>query len=552
MSGNDGAKPLVLWWVKRDIRVRDNAALHAALRSADQAGAAVAALYLLDDAIRLHPETSMHHGKMIDQALEDLAVSLSARTIPLLYGACEFSELLESIAAAGWSVVSVHSHEETGTWESYQRDLGLHKSFDGAGIVWREEWRNGVIRTLTDRENRIGIFRRRMAEEILPPPDSLEGPPQRKLLSAINHELADMRYKPGAVVLDLTSAAADPSAGDYARQLTEVLKREVSRFFPDERDAELVNQLAVPDYSPPMGPPDFQSCSETQGINTMESFLAVRGEGYSGGMSSMNSAPEHCSRYSVHLAWGTMSMRQALASSDRRLADLRKNPQPPWGKSLRSQQRRLHWHDHFSQRLEDEPETEFYPINRAYARFSLPDDWQHRFWSWVLGTTGYPYVDACIRRFRRSGYLSFRARAMITSFAIHDLRLPWRLILYPMAQMMADYVPGIHISQLQMQAGLTGINTLRVYNPTKQLIDHDKDCVFVKREVPELAQADPGQIHALPELIVLGYPEAAVDHKRESAQYKAEYFAIKRSDQAKREADRVLQRHGSRLRGRAS
>lgn len=209
--------------------------------------------------------------------------------------------------------------------------------------------------------------------------------------------------------------------------------------------------------------------------------------------------------------------------------------------------KRLHWHDHFSQRLEDEPEIELHPLNRAYTGFSLPQDWQRRFWAWVLGSTGYPYVDASIRHFRRSGYLSFRARAMITSFAIHVLHLPWRLVMYPMAQMMADYVPGIHISQLQMQAGLTGINTLRVYNPTKQLADHDPECEFVQAEIPELQTAYPEEIHALPELQISGYSTSGVEYKTESGIYKKEYFTIKKSDAAKMEAERVLKKHGSRL-----
>ena len=45
---------------------------------------------------------------------------------------------------------------------------------------------------------------------------------------------------------------------------------------------------------------------------------------------------------------------------------------------------------------------------------------------------------------------------------------------------MADYVPGIHISQTQMQAGVIGINTFRIYKPSKQLTDHDPECTFVQ------------------------------------------------------------------------
>ena len=49
-----------------------------------------------------------------------------------------------------------------------------------------------------------------------------------------------------------------------------------------------------------------------------------------------------------------------------------------------------------------------------------------------------------------------------------------------------DYEPGIHYPQLQMQAGTTGINTMRVYSVVKQGLDQDKDGVFVRRYVAEL------------------------------------------------------------------
>lgn len=55
-----------------------------------------------------------------------------------------------------------------------------------------------------------------------------------------------------------------------------------------------------------------------------------------------------------------------------------------------------------------------------------------------------------------------------------------------LARQFIDYEPGIHWSQMQMQAGTTGINTTRVYNPIKQAQDQDPHGRFVRRWLPTL------------------------------------------------------------------
>jgi deoxyribodipyrimidine photo-lyase len=58
-----------------------------------------------------------------------------------------------------------------------------------------------------------------------------------------------------------------------------------------------------------------------------------------------------------------------------------------------------------------------------------------------------------------------------------------------------DYEPGIHYPQFQMQAGVTGINTIRIYNPVKQAQDHDPQGLFVKKWLPALEKVPLPLLH---------------------------------------------------------
>ena len=144
------------------------------------------------------------------------------------------------------------------------------------------------------------------------------------------------------------------------------------------------------------------------------------------------------------------------------------------------------------------------------------------------------------------GFINFRMRAMLVNVACFALHLDWRRLQYPLAQRFLDYEPGIHFAQIQMQAGIVGINQMRVYNPTKQLIDQDPKCQFVKRWLPELRRFHPADIAAG---IALGdYPPPCVDAAANIAQMKAQITAIRRSPEAAVTTPEVLAKHGSRLR----
>ncbi|MEO1270178.1 MAG: FAD-binding domain-containing protein, partial [Myxococcota bacterium] len=230
-----------------------------------------------------------------------------------------------------------------------------------------------------------------------------------------------------------------------------------------------------------------------------------------------------------------------------------------WLSSLRSFQSRLRWHGHFMQKLEQEPALEFENMNRGFDGMREGQFDEARFEAWVAGQTGYPMVDACMRALRATGWLNFRMRAMVVSFASYHLWLHWRRPAHVLARLFLDYEPGIHFSQVQMQSGVTGINTIRIYAPAKQVADQDPHGVFIRRWVPELEAVPDTWIaepHTMPPLLqlqlgcVIGrdYPAPIVDHVTAYRHARETVHAWKRRPEVRALSEEVLARHGSRKR----
>jgi deoxyribodipyrimidine photo-lyase len=482
-------------WFKRDLRVVDHRPMVEAARIGP-----VLPLLIIEPGFWREPDASERHYLFMRETARDLDTQLAAlgqRLIVRVGDTCDVLEALRrSHGAAG-----LWSHEETGNQWTFARDKAVAAWACTHSIPWREIRQDGVTRRLRDRNGWARRWDAMMAEDIMQPPSALT--PLSNVASEHIPEPCDIGLAPDGCV---------------ARQI-------------GGRDA---------------------------GLAALESFLFERGREYRRAMSSPLAGAHACSRLSPYLAWGALSMREVTQLTWVRMRELRgesSSQARAYRASLTSFNGRLHWHCHFMQKLESAPSIETIELHPSTRGLRPETADPLLLTAWANGATGYPFLDACMRSLSATGWLNFRMRAMVMSFASYNLWQPWRETGLHLARQFTDYEPGIHWPQVQMQSGTTGINTIRIYNVVKQGYDQDPDGVFVRRWVPELADVPDQFVHepwawgGADAIIGKTYPARIVDLAASTKAAKDRIYGVRGGKAFHAAADAIQEKHGSRRSG---
>ena len=421
---------ICIFWHRRDLRFHDNAGLAAALAS----GLPVVPLFIYDsDILNQLPDKADARLTFIFDEVERLAQETAGAGGTFLARYGRPVEVLEKLVQE-FEVIAVHTNED---YEPYatQRDAEVGAMLQERGVRF-SLYKDQVVFAKSEIMTKSGtvpkvfgaylkIYLARLTDDLLLPYGS-----------------AEAFGKHPAPHLEPGKAGPRPTLESmgFARK---------EQYVPA---ADLPNEEVVRDYHKTRNTPALQNGT---------------------------------TRLSVHLRFGTLSVRQAMrqakALNPKLLAE-------------------IIWRDFFMMLLWNFPNTaaEAYDPKMRNVPYRNHED---EFRAWCEGRTGYPLVDAGMRELNQTGYLPNRVRMTVAGFLVKHLFIDWRWGEKYFADKLLDYELANNVGNWQWMAGTGAIAApwFRVYSPENQLEQVDPHREYVRRWVPELSTSH--------------YPAPIVDHK---------------------------------------
>ena len=436
-----------LMWFRRDLRVSDNAALHAALTSCQR----VHCVFILDRVILDSLPSADRRVEFIvdslvqlDEALRELGRREGCGLIVRhAYAVEEVVALAQELDVQ--CVYAGRDYEP----ETIKRDALVQAELAKLGIDF-ETRKDHVIfekrEILTQSGTAYGVFTPYKNNWLASlRPDDLRD----HTVQAFGHHLAER---------PLALRQTVPSLGDIGFQ------------------ASNLSTLKIP-----TGLQGAHALFETffdrmDNYHATRDFPAVKGPSYLG----------------VHLRFGTLSIRQLVAIAwQRQLAGSA-------GAAVWLSE--LVWRDFYFSILANFPHITERAFKPAYdvIQWAQGPQAEQLFQAWCSGQTGYPLVDAAMAQINQTGYMHNRLRMVSGSFLVKDLGLDWRWGEGYFARQLNDFDLAANNGGWQWVAssGCDAQPYFRIFNPVSQSAKFDPDGKFIRRYLPQLAGLSNKSIHA--------------------------------------------------------
>ena len=449
----------VIHWFRRDLRLSDNSALHAALAT----GAPVIPVFIFDPTLLKSERVGAPRVAWLLKGLHALDADLKRWGSGLVIRHGDPLDVLRTLIAET-NASAIYFNRDVSPY-AYQRDTAILKafpahSFDDVLIhapreVHKDDGKPYTVYT---------PFRKRW--ETLPKPAVLP-------LDRMNvHPLDGVRNEPIPSLADLGfgSTIDLPEAGETValRRLEQFVSEAIYTY------ADTRNRLIADPFS------------DAVGTSALSPYLRM-------GMLSP--------RQAYHAAARLLVDEQAISANERQ--------------SISTWIGELAWRDFYAHILYHFPRVLHQSFKPEFDRleYRQADD---EFDRWLHGMTGYPVIDAAMRQMKQIGWMHNRARMIAASFLTKDLLIYWRRGDLAFMERLIDGDPAANNGGWQWSAG-TGTDAqpyFRIFNPISQSARYDPEGAYIRAFVPELRDVPDKYIHApwTAPTPPKSYPPPLVDH----------------------------------------